>query len=126
MPVGDGTGPLGLGPMTGRAAGYCAGYPVPGYANPIPGLGFSGRGGYWGVNPPYGPAPYPQSVGPYGPAPYPQSVGPYGYGPAYTPVWGQPLGRGLGPWFGRGWGRGWGRGRGFGRGRGWGRGSWGW
>jgi len=26
MPRGDGTGPWGLGPMTGRAAGYCAGY----------------------------------------------------------------------------------------------------
>ncbi|NLG83887.1 MAG: DUF5320 domain-containing protein, partial [Firmicutes bacterium] len=25
MPRGDGTGPLGLGPMTGRAMGYCAG-----------------------------------------------------------------------------------------------------
>jgi len=30
MPGGDGTGPAGMGPMTGRAAGYCAGYPVPG------------------------------------------------------------------------------------------------
>ena len=28
MPRGDGTGPRGLGPMTGRAAGYCAGYPI--------------------------------------------------------------------------------------------------
>ena len=44
MPLGDRTGPLGLGPMTGRAAGYCAGYPVPGYMNPIPGRGFWGRG----------------------------------------------------------------------------------
>jgi len=39
MPRGDGTGPAGMGPMTGRAAGYCAGYPVPGFANPIPGRG---------------------------------------------------------------------------------------
>ena len=46
MPAGDGTGPMGLGPMTGRAAGYCAGYSVPGYMNPIPGRGFWGRG--WG------------------------------------------------------------------------------
>jgi len=48
MPRGDGTGPLGLGPMTGRAAGYCAGYPVPGYMNPIPGRGYFGwwRGGF--------------------------------------------------------------------------------
>lgn len=35
MPRGDGTGPMGLGPMTGRAAGYCAGFRVPGYMNPI-------------------------------------------------------------------------------------------
>jgi hypothetical protein len=44
MPGGDGTGPGGLGPMTGRAAGFCAGYPVPGYMNPIAGGGFWGRG----------------------------------------------------------------------------------
>ncbi len=36
MPRGDGTGPAGMGPMTGRAAGYCAGYPAPGYMNPAP------------------------------------------------------------------------------------------
>jgi len=34
MPRGDGTGPLGQGPLTGRRAGYCAGYAVPGYMNP--------------------------------------------------------------------------------------------
>jgi len=39
MPGGDRTGPLGAGPMTGRAAGYCAVYPVPGYANPPRGYG---------------------------------------------------------------------------------------
>ncbi|MBN1355427.1 DUF5320 domain-containing protein [bacterium] len=45
MPGGDRTGPLGMGPRTGRAAGYCAGYPVPGFANPV----FRGfRGGGWG------------------------------------------------------------------------------
>ncbi len=45
MPGGDGTGPLGLGPMTGRKAGYCAGYPVPGFMNPyVPRLG---RGFFW-------------------------------------------------------------------------------
>lgn len=51
MPLGNGTGPLGFGPMTGRAGGYCAGYPVPGYLNPISGRGRSGVGrGYfsWG------------------------------------------------------------------------------
>ncbi len=48
MPRGDGTGPAGMGPMTGRGAGYCAGFDRPGYANPIPwrGLGaWGGRGG---------------------------------------------------------------------------------
>jgi hypothetical protein len=40
MPFGDGTGPLGFGPKTGRVAGYCAGYSVPGYMNPILGRGF--------------------------------------------------------------------------------------
>ena len=48
MPGGDGTGPAGMGPMTGRAAGYCAGYPVPGYMNPIPGRGGFGYGRGWG------------------------------------------------------------------------------
>ena len=33
MPRGDGTGPAGMGPMTGRAAGYCAGFNAPGFAN---------------------------------------------------------------------------------------------
>ena len=50
MPRGDGTGPAGFGPMTGRAAGYCGGFPVPGYMNPQPGFrgaGF-GRGRGWG------------------------------------------------------------------------------
>ncbi|HUS46720.1 MAG TPA: DUF5320 domain-containing protein [Phycisphaerae bacterium] len=44
MPGGDGTGPMGAGPMTGRAAGYCAGYPVPGFMNLRGGRGF----GFWG------------------------------------------------------------------------------
>ena len=46
MPYGDGTGPMGYGPMTGRAAGYCAGYGAPGYMTPTPGWGwgFGGRG----------------------------------------------------------------------------------
>ena len=55
MPGGDGTGPMGRGPMTGRAAGLCAGYPNPGYAtNPGYGRGYGrgwGRGvgrGFWG------------------------------------------------------------------------------
>lgn len=43
MPGGDRTGPLGHGPMTGRAAGFCAGYPEPGYVNAGFGQG-RGRG----------------------------------------------------------------------------------
>ena len=43
MPGGNGTGPAGMGPMTGRAAGFCAGYNMPGYGNPYLGRGF-GRG----------------------------------------------------------------------------------
>ncbi len=48
MPRGDGTGPMGAGPMTGRAAGYCAGFEMPGYANPLPGRGFGRGGGFRG------------------------------------------------------------------------------
>ena len=33
-----------MGPMTGRGAGYCAGYDTPGYMNPYGGRGW-GRGG---------------------------------------------------------------------------------
>jgi len=84
MPRGDGTGPAGMGPMTGRAAGFCAGFPVPGYMNPV-----MGRAGFYGAG--------------YG-MPY------AGYGMPYG-GWGNPrLRRGFG--FGRGFGRGWGRGRG--------------
>jgi len=101
MPFGDGTGPAGLGPMTGRAAGFCAGYPMPGYMNPA-----VGRAGFYGPGTP--------AFGPYG-------VGAYGYGASY----GMPYG-GYGMPY-TGWGnpwirRGFGFGRGFGRGRGWGRG----
>ena len=42
MPRGDGTGPMGMGPMTGRGAGYCAGFRTPGFMNP--GVGFGGGG----------------------------------------------------------------------------------
>ena len=49
MPGGDRTGPMGMGPMTGRAAGYCAGYGAPGYMNPVGGRGLGlGWGGGWG------------------------------------------------------------------------------
>ena len=93
MPFGDGTGPAGAGAMTGRAAGFCAGYPVPGYMNPV-----GARAGFYGAAVP--------GVGPYG-------AGAYGYGTPYG-GWANPwLRRGFG--FGRGFGRGWGRGRGRGR-----------
>ncbi|MEA3431353.1 MAG: DUF5320 domain-containing protein [candidate division WOR-3 bacterium] len=93
MPRGDRTGPAGLGPMTGRAAGYCAGYSVPGFMNPIPGGGYwrgvgrggipwgGGRGRIWGGGrgrgygayygyPPYYPPYYPPTYSPYAqPAP---------------------------------------------------------
>ena len=71
MPGGDGTGPMGRGPMTGRAAGFCSGYSSHGYANPGYGRGLGrswgrrfgrgywdrGRGFWWkGFNPePYHP-----------------------------------------------------------------------
>jgi hypothetical protein len=51
MPRGDGTGPGGMGPMTGRAAGFCAGYAAPGYASSWGGRGAGyglGRGAGWG------------------------------------------------------------------------------
>ncbi len=41
MPGGDRTGPMGMGPMTGRGAGYCNGGNMPGFGNA--GFGF-GRG----------------------------------------------------------------------------------
>jgi len=34
MPNGNGTGPAGTGPMTGRGAGYCAGNNAPGWQTP--------------------------------------------------------------------------------------------
>jgi hypothetical protein len=43
MPGGDRTGPWGYGPRTGRAAGYCSGFDVPGYANRTAWTG-AGRG----------------------------------------------------------------------------------
>ncbi len=42
MPRGNHTGPMGMGSMTGRGAGYCAGYGMPGYANDTTGRGFGG------------------------------------------------------------------------------------
>jgi len=110
MPGGDRTGPAGMGPMTGRAAGFCAGYPVPGYANPVGGRGMGmgwgrgrgfGRGFGWGRAgyglPAYGgagnPYAYGGAVNPYAyggavnPYAYGGAVGPYAYGGApFTPT----------------------------------------
>ena len=95
MPRGDGTGPMGQGPMTGRVAGYCAGYGVPGYMNPYvggrgPGYGFGrgrgfgrgfgrgmGRGRWFYGNPYFAGAPYPTGPVSYPFAPDP-AADPYG------------------------------------------------
>ena len=45
MPLGDRTGPSGLGARSGRGAGFCAGYGVPGYMNPGPSFGYGFRRG---------------------------------------------------------------------------------
>ena len=94
--------------MTGRAAGYCAGYPAPGYANPIPYARLGVRAGYANAGMPYAPA----GLGAY-PVSYPASP----YAAPYAGAYRVPLGRGLGRGFVRGLGFGFGRGRG--RGRGW-------
>ena len=87
MPRGDGTGPAGMGPMTGRAAGYCAGYPVPGFMNPVGGRGYGGRGrgggfgrgrgfgrGFGWARAGYGYPAWGEAVNPY--APYPAPAAP--------------------------------------------------
>jgi len=73
MPRGNGTGPAGMGPMTGRAAGYCAGYPVPGYMNP-----YGGRLGL-GYGFSYPRASYPVPYGGYMPYRSYPMWGPQGY-----------------------------------------------
>ena len=71
-----------MGPMTGRAAGYCAGYNAPGYMNPAGGfgrgrgMGFGrgrgrgfgrGLGRGWGARAPFAPG---APAGPYVAQPY--------------------------------------------------------
>lgn len=48
MPRGDHVGPMGCGPRSGRGAGYCTGYAVPGFMNVATacGRGFRGYGGW--------------------------------------------------------------------------------
>jgi hypothetical protein len=103
MPWSDGTGMIGFGSMTGRAADFYSGYPVSGYMNRIPSQVM------W-------PARYTVGIPAYGYVgrvgllfPYPAYTGTYG------PLWGHPFSRG----FGRGLGIGRGFGRGFGRHRWW-------
>jgi len=89
MPRGNGTGPSGLGPMTGRGYGYCAGYAVPGFMNPPvikTGSGFGygrgygrglgrGRGygrGFWSAQPYPVATPMPYGGGFFQPAPEPK------------------------------------------------------
>jgi len=48
MPGGNRTGPMGMGAMTGRGAGFCTGNAVPGYMSPGGGRGAWGGGGRWG------------------------------------------------------------------------------
>ncbi len=67
MPRGDRTGPNGMGPMTGRAMGYCAGFNSPGFTNPGGGRGMGmgmGRGGGRGMGfrRGYGNAAYPPAT----------------------------------------------------------------
>ena len=46
MPGGDGRGPAGVGPRSGRGLGYCNGYDSPGFTKPGPGMGRGFRRGY--------------------------------------------------------------------------------
>ncbi len=47
MPGGDRRGPWGKGPRTGRAAGFCAGYRMPGFMNRFLPPAFGGRWFGW-------------------------------------------------------------------------------
>jgi len=51
MPGGDRTGPMGMGPMTGRAAGYCGGY---GRRNMFHATGLPGWMRFGACSAPYG------------------------------------------------------------------------
>lgn len=92
MPGGDGSGPAGMGPMTGRAAGYCAGYPVAGFMSSNTGRSFGrglgrglrggrGWGGYRGM--PYGAYAYPYDAA-YRVPSAPNAL-PYGFSPGPSP-----------------------------------------
>jgi hypothetical protein len=80
MPRGDRTGPEGMGPMTGRGMGYCAGYDAPGYVQPGYGRGY-GRGYGYGRGLGYGRG-FRGGRGGWRNARYGAPV-PYGYPPAW-------------------------------------------
>ncbi|MGD9974420.1 MAG: DUF5320 domain-containing protein [Desulfatirhabdiaceae bacterium] len=83
MPRGDGTGPMGTGPMTGRAAGYCSGAGAPIARNPGYGCGF-GRGmGYGGCG--YGFRNIFHATGIPGRMRFGGYPGPYGYPAPFQP-----------------------------------------
>ena len=76
MPKGDRSGPNGMGPMTGRGAGFCNGFNAPGYFNQGAaggygmgaGRGFGGRHNNFGAG--YGPGRgYGMAAVPYSAAP---------------------------------------------------------
>ncbi len=93
MPRGDGTGPMGMGPMTGRGAGYCAGFSVPGFMNPMGGRLGLGMGRGRGFRP----------YSHYGGGRF--SAQPYGYGAGYPGYGAGYPGYGAGyPGYGAGYG----------------------
>jgi len=98
MPRGDGTGPMGMGPMTGRAAGYCAGYPMPGFMNPGGGR-FAWTGARYAV-------PVSTPLPAYTPGPYAYGAQPFFAGRGRGMAWGRGGGWGMGMAWRRGWARG--------------------
>ena len=90
MPGFDGTGPRGMGPMTGGGRGFCSPYGFGrgrgrGYGFRM-GMPYPVAGQWSGYGEPYG---YPYGGAPYGEAAYPGAM-PYGYG-------GAPMGTMPGP-----------------------------
>lgn len=82
MPRGDRTGPNGMGPATGRAAGYCAGNGEPGFMSAPGSFGRSRFGGR-GFGGPWGRGGRGAGFG------YGRGYG-WGFGPAYGAGWQTP------------------------------------